>query len=478
MLHRKQMGDVLFMNKKALLAILIAAMLLLSGCTLKTIDTVADAAQVILSITDKTTGKTETVTKGLLSNLVAYNQNQNQQMNDLYTQAYGYPVSYYPTDASTILGQLIESFTRQNVLKLKGNELGFDQLTEEEAAEVAASAQQDYDNLILSVEQNNITSGATGDALRTEAEEYIKKNGLSTLDDYIAQYTDEKTVAKLEASVKDPVQVTEEDLTTRLNELVENAKTTYQNDVVAYCTAVNNGTQTYYSPAGWRYVKHILISFSEEDQSAVAAAQASVDEAQTAHDTAEAAVTSAQEALNAADENGKAAAQEALDAANATLAEAEEALTDAAQTYNNTLAAAQANIQSRVDEVVALVNAPGADFDALMAQYGEDPGMQAEPAKTNGYAICEGYAFVEPFLTEALKLENVGDISAPVTTSYGVHIIKYVADGAESEMTLDEARVSLQDTLLTELQNTAYDTAIANWTSEMDIKTWTDKMGY
>ncbi|MBQ8136020.1 MAG: hypothetical protein IJ174_01145, partial [Clostridia bacterium] len=187
------------MNKKALLAVLIAAMLLLSGCTLNTLDKVADAAQILLSIPDKTTGKPDTVTKGLLSNLVTYNQTQNQQMNDLYTQAYGYPVSYYPTDAATILTQLVESLTRQNVLKLKGNELGYDQLTEEENAEVTASAQQDYDNLVASVSQNNITSGATGDALRAEAEEYIKKNGLSTLDDYIAQYTEEKSVAKLEA---------------------------------------------------------------------------------------------------------------------------------------------------------------------------------------------------------------------------------------------------------------------------------------
>lgn len=467
------------MNKKVLLAILTAAVLLLSGCTLNSIDTVADAAQVILSITNKVTGKTETVTKGTLSNLVSYNQTQNQQMNDLYSQVYGYAYNAYPTDAKTILSQLISSFTQQNVLKLKGNELGMDKLTDEELAEVTASAKEDYENMLLTVEENYITSGATGDALRDEAEQYAASHGLTTMDEFIAQYTDEKTAAKLEASVKDAVQVTDEDITARLAELVETAKTNYADNLVSFCDAANKGDTMYYTPAGFRYIKHILISFSDEQQAAINTAKTAVDEANTALTDAQKAVTDAEAALeSAAEGDAKTKAQEALDTAKAALTEAEQAVTDAETTYNNTVAAAEETVKTKVDEVYAKATAANADFDALIAEYGEDPGMTQEPAKTKGYAVCEGYNFVEPFMTEALKLEKVGDVSAPVATNYGVHIIKYVGEGTESEMTFDDAKLELHDTMLNEMQTAAYDSALETWTGEMDIKTYTDRMGY
>lgn len=62
--------------------------------------------------------------------------------------------------------------------------------------------------------------------------------------------------------------------------------------------------------------------------------------------------------------------------------------------------------------------ADGEDFDKLIIQYGEDPGMETNP---------EGYVFtydemVKEFEETAFKLE-VGAISEPVETEYGYHII-------------------------------------------------------
>jgi len=68
----------------------------------------------------------------------------------------------------------------------------------------------------------------------------------------------------------------------------------------------------------------------------------------------------------------------------------------------------------------------GEDFEALLAEYNTDPGMQSE-ANAAGYLVGEGASFVEAFLTASLALAEDGDVSAPVQSDYGWHIIKRVS---------------------------------------------------
>lgn len=63
----------------------------------------------------------------------------------------------------------------------------------------------------------------------------------------------------------------------------------------------------------------------------------------------------------------------------------------------------------------------GEDFDALIKECGEDPGMQQQP---DGYCFKKG-DMVEPFETATYALE-VGGVSDIVETSYGYHIIKRI----------------------------------------------------
>lgn len=63
----------------------------------------------------------------------------------------------------------------------------------------------------------------------------------------------------------------------------------------------------------------------------------------------------------------------------------------------------------------------GADFDALMMEYTEDPGIQTNP---EGYVFGEG-EMVEEFET-AVKALKVDKVSGLVKTSYGYHIIKRI----------------------------------------------------
>ncbi|MBQ7120231.1 MAG: peptidylprolyl isomerase [Oscillospiraceae bacterium] len=89
-------------------------------------------------------------------------------------------------------------------------------------------------------------------------------------------------------------------------------------------------------------------------------------------------------------------------------------------------------------EEIAARAAKGEDFDALIKDYGADPGMESAP---HGYIIDQsgntpsGSGMVAEFTQASVALE-VGGVSAPVQTDYGFHIIKrYSLDAADIEDT-------------------------------------------
>lgn len=88
-----------------------------------------------------------------------------------------------------------------------------------------------------------------------------------------------------------------------------------------------------------------------------------------------------------------------------------------------------------LEEKTALANSlynravAGEDFDALVKEYGEDPGMASAP---KGYFFTTG-KMVKEFEDKSFELE-VGEIGEPVKTSYGYHIIKKLPLDVEAEI--------------------------------------------
>ena len=80
-----------------------------------------------------------------------------------------------------------------------------------------------------------------------------------------------------------------------------------------------------------------------------------------------------------------------------------------------------AEIKPKAEEVLEKAK-NGEDFEALIDEYGEDPGMESEEYK-DGYLVDEMSNFELPFKETSLKLEE-GEISDLVPTVYGYHIIK------------------------------------------------------
>ena len=124
--------------------------------------------------------------------------------------------------------------------------------------------------------------------------------------------------------------------------------------------------------------------------------------------------------------------------------------------------------EATANDLVTRIDA-GEDFDALMAEYGTDPGMKAEPNKTLGYLLGADTSFVPEFKAAGLALENVGDHSAPVKSQFGYHIIKLAEKLQSGDRAFEDIKDSYIIRALELLQQQTYEEAVERWTQEADI---------
>ena len=110
--------------------------------------------------------------------------------------------------------------------------------------------------------------------------------------------------------------------------------------------------------------------------------------------------------------------------------------------------------RQKAEDVLKLAR-EGKDFAALARQYSEGP------TKTKGgdLGTFRRDAMVKPFADKAFSMK-AGDISDPVRTRFGWHIIKVEKINPAKTLSLDEAREDIEKTLKTERsRNLAYDEA-------------------
>ena len=469
------------MRKKlsVLLLMLLVASLTLSGCSLVVKDAVKDAARIILDVGGEQFNKADfsaavTERENYLKNYYSYYT----QMYQMYGMSYGMPADSQIHDEA--VQAVYDQKVRDIVLAQKGKELGLDTLTEEETAAAMAQAETDYQDVLTQIREGGyVDSSLEGDALEEAVLKFAADNNIK-----LESYQESALKAARENKVRDyaikDVTVTDQEVQDDYKVHVDEAKTQYETDLSAYGTAVNGGSKAYYTPAGYRYVKQILVGFNADDKTAMDQASAQVTSTMSALNDAQNALKANQDALAAEDltEEKKAELTEATAALEQAVTDAQTAYDEAKAANQQAMDTAYANIQGTVDEVMQKI-AAGEDFDALIEKYNTDPGMQSEPGKTNGYAVCAGYTqFMSEFVDAAMALENVGDVSEPVkNTTYGYHIIKYMADIPEGETGLDAFAEEIRTSLLSSKQDEEYQKKLDEWIAATKItyhKDWLD----
>jgi len=136
-----------------------------------------------------------------------------------------------------------------------------------------------------------------------------------------------------------------------------------------------------------------------------------------------------------------------------------------------------AAVKSRAEEALQKVNA-GEDFDALIAEYGDDEGMESPPYRDYGYLCCEkSTSYFDEVKSAALALSNIGDTSGLIETDAGYFILKLVDRIKEGprEMT-DELRAFIESVVSLPDKQDIYNQTAAKAIEGREIVRYVDRL--
>lgn len=371
----------------------------------------------------------------------------------------------------------LENAITEKLLMEKAVEYNVAELSAEEIAELDAAAESDVENAIsqyIAYFHADLTEESSEEdlaAARAEAEAYYAENGI-TLDSVKADYQHYAIIGKVEGLMVQDATVTDEEVEAYYQSLVEADKALYENDIAAYVDynnqvdmmamyaamygSASNMDYAWYKPEGFRAVKHILLPIDETLMTTYTDLQARYEEQESAAETAEAAEEATEEA------------------AEETVEEVEPVTLEM---INEAKAAILTSVADKIEEINTRI-ADGADFDELIATYGvdadgnpSDPGMASEPYMTTGYEVCAVSSnYVPEFVEAAMSIAEVGGVSAPYLSDYGIHIVKYIGDVAGGPVAMTDAqRAAKGAELLSSKQNELYMATVEEWMAHSDI---------
>ncbi|MBQ8954332.1 MAG: SurA N-terminal domain-containing protein [Clostridia bacterium] len=445
------------MNKRIwkLTALVLALLLALTGCSLIEVDQEMDNAEVVATVNGTS------ITKGEVKDTYDYYVSYYQYLNSYYGLSY---------DEASTKDDVLEAFIRRELIKQKAAELGLDAITDEDKAAIEAQAADELEEYIAEHAEDVNTAGMTSEEAHAAVLAHLEEEGI-TLQALIDSDTDSFISDRVRESVIADVKVEDSAIEEAYNSEVADDETTFTSSTYLYELYRTNGTTTiYWNPEGYRTVKHILLKLTDEQSAALTALEdelSGVEASITALENPveeEAEAETAEGETEATDETAEETAEEpaeeepalSLEELTARKAELEKAIEDEK-------ADIVASFSEKVDEIMAKFN-DGAAFDDLVAEYGEDPGMQTEPGKTEGYYVsATSTAWESTFAEAAMALEKVGDVSEPVLGSNGLHIIYYNSDVTPGPVAIDEVRDELSESLLETAQDDAYDAAYQSW---------------
>ena len=114
----------------------------------------------------------------------------------------------------------------------------------------------------------------------------------------------------------------------------------------------------------------------------------------------------------------------------------------------------------------------GQEFEKLIEEYGEDPGMEDNDV---GYIVRQDGSFVPQFEEAAFSLEE-GEISDLVASSYGYHIIKLYEKMPEKVYTLEEKYDELEQVVSQHKKIDAWTVMLDEWLEKAEIKRYEGRL--
>jgi foldase protein PrsA len=116
----------------------------------------------------------------------------------------------------------------------------------------------------------------------------------------------------------------------------------------------------------------------------------------------------------------------------------------------------------------------GADFATLAKENSADPGSKDKGGDL-GFQAYNTTQLVKEFV-DGFKNLKEGEISAPVKSQYGYHIIKATGLKQAQVTPLDQVKDQIKSTLLQQNQNKAFTDKLAEWKTDLKVQTYEDRL--
>lgn len=357
------------------------------------------------------------------------------QLYNSYKSMYGITDENEKSEAAaeavkTLKDSLLDAAVNDVLSRQKAKELGVD-LTEEEQKAI----DQEMDEVLANIQTRAesyadaaIAADSTidRDAYIAKEKEYMLESYGINDGSYRKNLESQKLLEKLQEHLLNGYTPTDEEIQAWYDKNLESQKKEVEETPTSFAKYEDEGIALYL-PAGFRFVRDILISFDEETKTKIKELrdQDKDDEADAMRD----------EALKA--------------------------------------------IEGKANEAYEKATAPGADFSAVLAEYTDDAGMKAEPSKDTGYRIYkDSKAYNETLIKTGMALGKVGDISKPAASDNGYYIIEYTSDMQSGQVALEDVKESVQTKMIADKKDELYQEALKKWTEESQIAKYNDRLNY
>ncbi len=401
----------------------LALVLSVSACSLISKDEDKDAAQVVATVNGVDILKSEVYSSLKADGFNTYGDAE-------YYFAEENADAYKEAAASTL-----DSLISAEIANQKAKELGLDTFTDDELTEMEANAKSYYDYYSSQIESSILESNLQYGTTMTDEE--VAEQVATMMTNYFG--LDDPSVEGMLALLKDyqiqtniqnyltaDITVDPQSVQDYYDTQLDSQTSLYESEPDLLDTLISSGTIAVYNTKPIHYVRDLLLQAELENSDLYNMALSAYDSATT---------------------------DELKEVAKAILDPVYEALLPEAEA-----------LRTRA------LN--GEDFDALIAEQiaagNGDSGMDSYP---DGYAVTEdGGQFMPEFETAAMALTNVGDISEPVKTIYGYHVLKLVSITPVGPLAFDDVKADIESSLLSTAQSSAIDDAYAQWEEEADIQ--------
>lgn len=361
-------------------------------------------------------------------------------------------VSYqYIADASDYKAT-VDFLVRRKTLEKKLKDMGFDQFTPEEVTAFEQEAKAQWEQALAQYAdyiQSDESEQAKAHAME-QAKAYYEGQGMS-YEALLAATKSRAAQDKMTEYLLAGYQPSEEEVQGVFNAVGPAYQQKYENDIQTYEYMTQfSGQTSWYTPAGYRGIIHILIKADEALVNEVRTLEAAFEEQQQA------------------EANGGAAAQESAAPADPTPAPREPVTQEMIQAARQKVLDAKADVIKEINDRLA----KGESFESLISEFGEDPGMTNPDNLEKGYPVHKDSVVWDPAFVKGAfseKMQKAGDVSDPVVGANGIHILKYLRDVPSGLIMTDAIHEEIVQYLIGSKQNQLYGQAFEGWLKEMDV---------